>query len=69
MLPHDLPPRPDVYQQMQRWTAAKCLEAIEYGLRMRLRRTANGGPSRRKPANDDLLLYSSRNRIILAPLG
>lgn len=39
MLPHDLPPWPVVYQQMRRWMAAGCFEAIVHDLRLLLRRT------------------------------
>lgn len=41
MLPHDLPPWPVVYQQMRRWMAAGCFEAIVHDLRVLLRRTAD----------------------------
>lgn len=37
-LPHDLPPWPVVYQQMRRWMAAACFEAIVHDLRILLRR-------------------------------
>lgn len=40
MLPHDLPPWPVVYQQMRRWLAAECFEAIVHDLRVLLRRAA-----------------------------
>jgi transposase len=40
MLPHDLPPWPTVYQQMLRWMAAGCFEAIVHDLRVLLRRAA-----------------------------
>ncbi len=40
MLPHDLPPWPVVYQQMRRWMAAECFEAIVHDLRVLLRRAA-----------------------------
>jgi transposase len=39
MLPHDLPPWQAVYQQMLRWVAAGCFEAIVHDLRVLLRRT------------------------------
>lgn len=47
MLPHDLPPWPVVYQQMRRWMAAACFEAIVHDLRVLLRRAAerNAQPS------------------------
>src|SRR5690349_2709185 len=38
MMPHDLPPWPVVYQQMRRWLAAGCFEAIVDDLRVLLRR-------------------------------
>ncbi len=41
MLPHDLPPWPAVYQQMRRWMAANCFEAIVADLRVLLRRAAD----------------------------
>jgi transposase len=41
MLPHDLPPWPLVYQQMRRWMAAGCFEAIVHDLRILLRRAAD----------------------------
>jgi transposase len=37
MMPHDLPPWYIVYQQMQRWLAAGCFEAIVHDLRLLLR--------------------------------
>lgn len=40
MMPHDLPPWPLVYQQMRRWMAAGCFEAIVHDLRILLRRAA-----------------------------
>jgi transposase len=40
MLPHDLPPWPVVYQQMRRWMAAGCFEAMVHDLRVLLRRAA-----------------------------
>jgi transposase len=40
MMPHDLPPWPVVYQQMLRWLAADCFEAIVHDLRVLLRRAA-----------------------------
>jgi len=41
MMPHDLPPWPVVYQQMRRWMAANCFEAIVHDLRVLLRRAAD----------------------------
>src|SRR5262249_54649513 len=41
MLPHDLPPWPLVSQQMRRWMAAGCFEAIVHDLRILLRRAAD----------------------------
>src|SRR5258706_247860 len=41
MMPHDLPPWPLVYQQMRRWMAAGCFEAIAHDLRVLLRRAAD----------------------------
>jgi transposase len=41
MMPHDLPPWPLVYQQMRRWMAAGCFEAIVQDLRILLRRAAD----------------------------
>src|SRR5262245_56241636 len=41
MMPHDLPPWPLVYQQMRRWMAEGCFEAIVHDLRSRLRRAAD----------------------------
>jgi transposase len=37
MMPHEFPPWPAVYQQMQRWLRAKCFEAMVHDLRMLLR--------------------------------
>ena len=37
MMPHDLPPWPVVYQQMQRWLRAGCFEALVHDLRVLLR--------------------------------
>src|SRR5215467_12292687 len=37
LMPHDLPPWPLVYQQMRRWMAAGCFEAIVHDLRILLR--------------------------------
>jgi len=47
MMPHDFPPWPAVYQQMQRWLRAGCFEAIVHDLRMLLRECAGraGQPS------------------------
>jgi transposase len=41
MMPHDLPPWPVVYQQMRRWLAAGCFEAIVHDLRVLLRRASD----------------------------
>src|SRR5260370_25375562 len=41
MVPNDLPPWPLVYQQMRRWMAAECFEAIVQDLRILLRRAAD----------------------------
>src|SRR6266849_5503467 len=41
MLPHDVPPWPVVYQQMRRWMATGCFEAIVHDLRVLLRRAAD----------------------------
>jgi transposase len=40
MMPHDFPPWPAVYQQMQRWLRAGCFEAMVHDLRMLLREVA-----------------------------
>src|SRR5690242_4409127 len=47
MMPHDLPSWPVVYQQMRRWMAAGCFEAIVHDLRVLLRRASerNAQPS------------------------
>src|SRR5579875_264548 len=47
MLPHDLPPWPICYQQMQRWLAASCFENIVHDLSLLLRLNAEraGQPS------------------------
>src|SRR5690242_20035588 len=37
MMPHDLPPWWAVYQQMQRWLATGCFEAIVHDVRLLLR--------------------------------
>jgi transposase len=37
MLPHDLPPWPAVFQQMQRWSRAGCFEAVVHDLRVLMR--------------------------------
>jgi transposase len=37
MMPHDLPPWPVIYQQMQRWLAANVFEELVYDLRAVLR--------------------------------
>src|SRR5215813_3639813 len=37
MMPHEFPPWPAVYQQMQRWLAAGCFEAMVHDLRELLR--------------------------------
>src|SRR5215467_9480526 len=41
LMPHDLPPWPLVSQQMRRWMAAGCFEAIVHDLRILLRRAAD----------------------------
>jgi transposase len=41
LMPHDLPPWPLVYQQMRRWMAAGCFEAIVHDRRILLRRAAD----------------------------
>lgn len=41
MMPHDLPPWPPIYQQMQRWIKAGVFEAMVHDLRVLLR-LANG---------------------------
>ena len=47
MMPHDFPPWPAVYQQMQRWLKAGCFEAMVHDLRILLREVAgrDGQPS------------------------
>jgi transposase len=40
MMPHDFPPWPAVYQQMQRWLRVGCFEAMVHDLRMLLREVA-----------------------------
>lgn len=47
MMPHDFPPWPAVYQQMQRWLRAGCFEAMVHDLRLLLREYAGrkGQPS------------------------
>jgi transposase len=45
MMPHDLPPWPLVYQQLRRWMAAGCFEAIVHDLRVLLRRAADRAAS------------------------
>lgn len=37
MMPHEFPPWPAVYQQMQRWLRAGCFEALVHDLRVLLR--------------------------------
>ena len=47
MMPHEFPPWPTVYQQMQRWLRAGCFEAMVHDLRVLLREYSgrNGQPS------------------------
>ena len=47
LMPHDFPPWPAVYQQMQRWLRAGCFEAMVHDLRVLLREHAGreGQPS------------------------
>ncbi len=47
MMPHEFPPWPAVYQQMQRWIRAGCFEAMVHDLREMLREYAGrkGQPS------------------------
>ena len=47
MMPHDFPPWPAVYQQMQRWLRAGCFEGMVHDLRVLLREYAGreGQPS------------------------
>jgi transposase len=40
MMPHDFPPWPAVYQQMQRWLRVRCFEAMVHDLRVLLREYA-----------------------------
>lgn len=40
LMPHDLPPWPLVYQQLRRWMAAGCFEAIVHDLCILQRRAA-----------------------------
>ncbi len=40
MMPHDFPPWPAVYQQMQRWLQSGCFEALVHDLRVLLREHA-----------------------------
>jgi transposase len=40
LMPHDLPPWPLAYQQLRRWMAAGCFEAIVHDRRILLRRAA-----------------------------
>src|SRR6476660_7868593 len=44
MMPHDFPPWPAVYQQMQRWLRAGCFEATVNDLRVLLRTYAGRNP-------------------------
>src|SRR5882672_4701437 len=43
MMPHDFPPWPAVYQQMQRWLRAGCFEALVHDLRVLVREHAGRG--------------------------
>ena len=44
MMPHDFPPWPAVYQQMQRWLRAGCFESMVNDLRVLLRTYAGRNP-------------------------
>jgi transposase len=58
-LPHDLPPWPAVYQQMQRWIAAECFEAMVHDLRALLRMTADREPTPTAAVLDGRTLQST----------
>jgi transposase len=45
MMPHDFPPWPVGDQQMLRWLAAACFEAVVHDLRVLLRRAAGRAAS------------------------
>ena len=58
-LPHDLPPWPAVYQQMQRWIAAGCFEAMVHDLRAVLRMTEDRAPTPTAAVFDGRTLQST----------
>lgn len=58
-LPHDLPPWPAVYQQLPRWLAAGCFEAMAHDLRALLRVAAGRDATPTAVVLDSRTLQSS----------
>jgi transposase len=59
MMPHDFPPWPAVYQQMQRWLRAGCFEAMVHDLRVLLRAYAGRNVQPRAVVLDSRTLQST----------
>ena len=61
MMPHDFPPWSAVYQQMQRWLAAGCFEAMVNDLRVLLRAYAGSNAQPSAMVLDSRTLSPHRN--------
>ena len=59
MMPHDFPPWPAVYQQMQRWLRAGCFESMVNDLRVLLRTYAGRNPQPSAMVLDSRTLQST----------
>lgn len=59
MMPHEFPPWPVVYQQMRRWLAAGCFEAMAHDLRALLREYAGRQAQPRAMILDSRTLQST----------
>jgi transposase len=59
MMPHDFPPWPAVYQQMQRWLNAGCFEALVNDLRVLLRSYTGRNPQPSAMVLDSRTLQST----------
>jgi hypothetical protein len=60
MLPHDSPPWLVVYQQMRRWMAAECFEAVVHDLRVLSRRAAERQAQPSHAVHSSVVHYACR---------